>query len=105
MAGHGCNTAKVTDGIVIALYSFLKLDVQGRERRNETHIHHNIWFPTSSWITGLIPRAMVGKALAFSYPRLGRGRYDVECKTGLIGVARHSQLTTGREPPTEKSHI
>ena len=41
MAVHGCNTAKVTDGIVIALYSFLKLDVQGKERRNDTHVHHN----------------------------------------------------------------
>jgi hypothetical protein len=39
MAVHGCNTAKVTDGIVIALYSFLKLDVQGRERRKEEHTY------------------------------------------------------------------
>jgi hypothetical protein len=41
MAVHGCNTAKVTDAIVIALYSFVKLDELGMERRivrrHDTH--------------------------------------------------------------------
>jgi hypothetical protein len=32
MAMHGRNTAKVTDAIANALYSFVKLDVQERER-------------------------------------------------------------------------
>jgi hypothetical protein len=39
MAVHGRNTAKVTDAIVIALYSSVKLDVQGREREEMTHTY------------------------------------------------------------------
>jgi hypothetical protein len=43
MAVHDRNTARVTDAIVIAPYSFLKLDVQGREREeSDTLIHHDI---------------------------------------------------------------
>jgi hypothetical protein len=32
MPQHGSHTAEVTDAIVIALYSFVKPDIQGRER-------------------------------------------------------------------------